>query len=40
MKQFGFSREYGPTKVLAELLDDDKREWDHRNFVEPMSAPG
>lgn len=29
-----FSREYGPTKVLADSLDDDKREELHRNFVE------
>jgi hypothetical protein len=29
-----FSRDYGPTKVLAESLDDDKREELHRNFVE------
>jgi SAM-dependent methyltransferase len=27
-------RDYGPTKVLAESLDDDKREELHRNFVE------
>lgn len=29
-----FVRDYGPTKVLAESLDDDKREELHRNFVE------
>ncbi len=29
-----FSRDYGPTKVLAESLDDEKREELHRNFVE------
>jgi hypothetical protein len=27
-------RDYGPTKVLAGSLDDDKREELHRNFVE------
>jgi SAM-dependent methyltransferase len=29
-----FVRDYGPTKTLAESLDDDKREELHRNFVE------
>ena len=29
-----FSRDYGPTKVLADSLDDEKREQLHRNFVE------
>lgn len=29
-----FRRDYGPTKVLAESLDDEKREELHRNFVE------
>ena len=29
-----FSRDYGPTKVLADSLDDDKREQLHQNFVE------
>ncbi len=29
-----FSRDYGPTKTLAESLDDEKREELHRNFVE------
>jgi hypothetical protein len=27
-------RDYGPTRVLAESLDDDKREELHRDFVE------
>jgi SAM-dependent methyltransferase len=29
-----FRRDYGPTKTLAESLDDEKREQLHRNFVE------
>ncbi len=29
-----FSRDYGPTKVLADSLEDEKREQLHRNFVE------
>lgn len=29
-----FSTEYGPTKVLAEALDDDRREELRRNFVD------
>jgi SAM-dependent methyltransferase len=29
-----FRRDYGPTKVLADSLDDDRREELHRNFVE------
>jgi SAM-dependent methyltransferase len=29
-----FVRDYGPTKTLAESLDDEKREELHRNFVE------
>jgi SAM-dependent methyltransferase len=29
-----FLRDYGPTKTLAESLEDDKREELHRNFVE------
>jgi SAM-dependent methyltransferase len=29
-----FSRDYGPTKTLAESLDDEQREELHRNFVE------
>jgi hypothetical protein len=29
-----FVSDYGPTKVLAESLDDEKREDLHREFVE------
>jgi hypothetical protein len=29
-----FSTEYGPTKTLADSLDDEQREELHRNFVE------
>jgi SAM-dependent methyltransferase len=33
-----FSTEYGPTKVLAESLDDERREELHRNFVDLHEA--